>query len=227
MVAMLFYAYQDVMQIVNKRGPSTISILFSVVMIGLSLILGAYGSVESRWGALFSGMFEWLLAILIWIVWVGHLRYILVRRNFRSRIRWLVLLGLVLVSVVAGRFASEFGRFARAREIQRAVDAGLREDCIRLLNNWPIKESRIFNSDPEFTKLPASIRMLAPVYLENDNIDAMNLPPNVGICKNGFGGFAMGVRVFRSDLDADNFKNNTLGGCQRIAPGVYYWWHPT
>lgn len=115
----------------------------------------------------------------------------------------------------------------RAHEIQRSVDAGLREDCLQLLLNWPVKEDRIFNSDPEFAKLPASIRMLTPVYVTNDSIDSPDLPPNVGLCKNGFGGFAMGVRVFRNDQDANKFKNNTVGGCQRIVPGVYYWWHPT
>jgi hypothetical protein len=216
-----------VMQIVNKRVPSTISILFSVTMIGLFFILGAYGSVVSRWGAMFSGVFELLLASLIWFVWVGHLGFILLARDFKSMARWLLFLSLVLASFFVGEFASEFGRFARAREIQRAVDAGLREDCMQLLLRWLINGSEIDYSEPEYSKLPESIKMLEPCYVENDSIEDTNLTPNIGICKNGFGGFAEGVRVFRSDQDAKTFENQTLGGCERIAPGVYFWWHPT
>ena len=215
------------MQTVKKRTPSTSSIRLSAAMICAFFFLLAYGSVESRWGAIFSGVDEWLLAVLIWAIWVSHLGYTLVRWHSRLMVRWLVFLGLVLASLVAGAFASEFGKLARTREIQRALDAGLREHCLQLLLHWPIKESRISTSDSEFSKLPESIKMLEPVYVTNDSIEDTNSSPNIGICKNGFGGFAEGVRVFRSDQDAKNFSKQTLGGCQRIAPGVYYWWHPT
>jgi hypothetical protein len=206
--------------------------LISVAMLGLFFILAACGSVEFRWDHIFNliGVSAWILAGLVWIVWVGHLGFILLRLDFRW---WLLWMGLVPASFAVGRCASEFGQYARTREIQRAVDAGLHEDCVRLLRQWPVKkggtcESRIFSTAPEFSGLPESIRMLKPVYVTNDNMDNPNIPPNIGICKNGFGGFAVGIRVFRSDEDARDFmKYMRGGGGERIAPGVYYWWYPT
>jgi hypothetical protein len=120
-------------------------------------------------------------------------------------------------------------------EIQTSVDAGLREDCVKLLLNWPVKDDRIYNLDPEFSRLPSSIKIFAPVYVINENIDDTNIPPNIGLCKNGFGGFALGIRVFRSDKDADKFitymkttaQINRDFGCQRVALGVYCWWRDT
>lgn len=211
----------------NKQNLRKLGLLFSGLFIILSLVALAYASIVGRWGA-FAGLFWGLIAIFVWLIWVGQLMWITARWTPPPRIPGLLwFLGAVLASFVAGSIVTHAGGLVRAHEIRKAVDAGLYKDCQRLLLNWPSKEGRIFYNDTEFAKLPVSIRMLKPVYLENDNIDYTNLPPNVGICKNGFGGFAMGVRVFRSDEDANNFATNTIGRCERIAPGVYYWWHPT
>jgi hypothetical protein len=147
--------------------------------------------------------------------------------------------GAVLVSVVAlwvaGQLGSIIGNALRLREIRAAADAGLREDCMQLLHNWPVKDDRIGDWDAAFTRLPHSITMLSPAYVINERVDDSSVPPNIGICKNGFGGFAFGVRVFRNDQDADKFINDMkrtmrIGrdfGYQRVASGIYYWWEDT
>jgi hypothetical protein len=69
--------------------------------------------------------------------------------------------------------------------------------------------------------------MLSPAYVINEDIDDTNIPPNIGVCKNGFGGFAAGIRVFRNDEDADKLKAYYRCTCERVAPGVYIWWQDT
>jgi hypothetical protein len=217
------------LQNVNAQGISRTAKLVSGTSVGLFLVLFAFAGVVSRWGSL-GGMLVYPVAVIIWIVWVCHLAWILLRRISSSGNKtrsWAMFVGLVLASVIAGRLECEAGRFLRAHEIQRAVDAGLFDDCVTLLHGWPMKESRIYFSDPEYAQLPNSIKMLSPVYITNGSMEDTNLAANIGLCKNGFGGFAEGVRVFRTDQDARSFENQTRGGCQCIAPGVYYWWHPT
>ncbi len=204
-------------------------LLLSGALISLFLVSVAYGSILNRWGD-FRALFVCLTAGIIWIVWIVHLGWIMIGgRDGSSRrlYRWGGVIGGALTSIVASRLVGQVGSVVRSHEIQASVNAGLREDCITLLLNWPVKEDRIFQSEPQFEALPTSIKMLTPVYVTNERTDDPNLPPNVGLCKHGFGGFAMGVRVFRNDDDADKYKSNTEGGCERIAPGVYYWWHPT
>lgn len=70
--------------------------------------------------------------------------------------------------------------------------------------------------------------MLEPAYVTNGSL-VPNAPqtPNIGICKNGFGGFAIGILVFRTDDDAEAFRREWHGRCERVAPGVYLCWHST
>jgi len=148
-------------------------------------------------------------------------------------------LGAVLASVVAISVASycgdTIGKTLCFGEVWAAVDAGLREDCLNLLLNWPVKDDRIGDWGPEYSNLPASIKMLAPAYVLNASMDDTSLPPNIGICKNGFGGFAWGIRVFRSDQDAARFvavlqRTLEIGRdfrCERTTPGIYFWWMGT
>jgi hypothetical protein len=130
---------------------------------------------------------------------------------------------LLTVSMAAQRTAENICDL----EIRKAVQAGLQNDCVRLLEHWPFKQEMIDSSNSEYLKLPASIRMLEPAYVENESLDFTNYPPNIGICKNGFGGFSRGIRVFKTDAAANDYSKVTIGGNHRIAPGVYYWWHPT
>ncbi len=129
------------------------------------------------------------------------------------------------------RLAIWVGGVRRHYEVQAAIDAGLHADCMQLMKNWSTKKTnrffkdRIFSGDPEYAKLPASIRMLSPFYVTKDWTDMPNWPTNIGLCKDGFGGFAMGVRVFNNDQDANKLKS--LFDCQRVANGVYIWWQGT
>ena len=214
----------------NKQTLRKLGLSFSGVFFCLFLIALGYSSIAGRWGS-FAGAFWGLIAITIWVIWVGQLiwmsaRWISTAEFFPVRPVF-CFLGAVLASFIGGLIVIRAGGLVRTYEIQKSVDAGLYEDCQRLLNNWPTNKELIEYDASEFAKLPASIQRLKPVYLENDNIEDANLPANVGICINGFGGFCRGVRVFRNDQDASLFATNTIGGCERIAPGVYYWWHPT
>jgi hypothetical protein len=211
----------------NKLTLQRLGLLFSGVFLCLFLIALGYTSIAGRWGS-FAGALWLLIATAIWMIWIGQLIWMSVKWTSAAKsLRVFCFLGAVLASFIGGSVVIRAGGVVRTHEIQKSVDAGLYEDCQRLLNNWPTNKELIEYNASEFAKLPASIQILKPVYLENDNIDDTNLPPNVGICINGFGGFYRGVRVFRNDQDASLFATNTIGGCERIAPGVYYWWHPT
>lgn len=196
---------------------------------GLFLYVFAHGSIVGRWGS-FAGMLEYLIAAMIWIIWASHFVWAIKRQTTARGKRissWALIPGGLLASLFVASLVCHVGGLMRFREIKASVDAGLYRDCMQLLCNWPVQESRIFSTSPEFAQLPASIKKLKPIYVTNDHLNSGDIPPNVGICKNGFGGFAMGVRVFRNDKEANNFREMALGGCQRIAPCVFFWWHPT
>lgn len=177
-----------------------------------------------------SALCAFLMALFVWLIWIVHLVWLLSKRPtvFGRKISpWAGLVGGVFLIIAAFLIGARASKILRVHEIRYSIDAGLREDCIRLLHNWPFKANRIYDFDPEFAKLPTSIKMLKPAYVENDSIDEPDLPPNVGICKDGFGGFAMGVRVFQSDQDMRKYENGHDGGCDLISPGVYFWWRST
>jgi len=124
-----------------------------------------------------------------------------------------------------GTLMKQVATITRNREIRQAIDQGLYADCIALLDHWPSKHSRIFLGD---VPLPRSIVEFHPAYITNDAIDYPGLgPPNIGLCKNGFGGFAEGIRIFRSDEDAQKCIAARGAFVQRIAPGIYYWCEST
>ena len=213
----------------------------SVLLICLFLIASISFPIVGRWGSFRAFQIE-LMALVIWIVWIIHLGWILSRRILAHSGRihlWTKIFGAVLASVIAVWVAclvgSIIGKALRYNEIKTAVDAGLQGDCMKLLINWPVKNDRIEDFDPEFSRLPSSIKMFAPAYVLNANVDDKNIPPNIGLCKNGFGGFAFGIRVFRNDQDAGKFITDMestmeIGKdfeCHRIASGVYYWWQDT
>lgn len=214
------------------------NILFSGVLLVLFLIVRADENIAARWNIM-AGFPRFLTAIGIWIIWVIHLGWMLLKSrpvSGRKVRRWVGFFGGLLTSLVASSLVAGLGQARaealRTREIQMAVDAGLREDCLQLLLHWPVKEWRLGRENPAFGKLPASIRMLPVLYVTNESIDNKDALPSVGLCTDGWAGFAGGVRVFKSDEDAAKLgfnpnDNNASSGCRRIAPGVYYCWDST
>ena len=212
--------------------------IFSGVFFLLFVVLVAAAAIEGRWFLIFSGADSLFFGLLVWFVWTIHLMWLLASRPpvVAKRISpWLTIVGAVLILISAFKFAGLLAAIARSHEIQQAVDAGLQNDCARLLDNWPVKRDRLYSSDAEFAKLPPSIRLLSPGYVENSSYDLPDLPVNLGVCKNGFGGFAAGIRVFRSDEDGRKFISdlqkteqiNKDFGFQCISPGIYFWWQNT
>jgi hypothetical protein len=212
-------------------------LLLSGTLVGVFLVSFAYASIAGRWGS-FRGLLIYPIAFIIWMIWIIHFGWMLSKCTSASGKKiylWVVFVGSFLASVVAIIGVCQFGIILRNHEMEKSVNSGLQEDCMKLLLNWPVKDDRIYDHEPEFSKLPSSIRMFAPVYVTNDSVNDTNTPPNIGLCKNGWGGFALGIRVFQSDTDADKFIADmkiTMHidrdfGCKRIAPGIYFWWQDT
>ena len=214
----------------TKRTVSqTVKAFSSILLICLSLQNAYSASVLSRWGS-FAGAGAAVASLFFWILGIAVFIWFLSGMVFKKSLHhYAAFFGGALACAVAFYIAGNIGSARQeklcAQEIDAAVQAGLKNDCMKLLSAWPVKDERIDPSSPAFSRFPISIRMLAPAYVENYSFDS--LPPNIGICKNGFGGFACGVRVFRNDEDATNFAAKTIGGYRRVAPGVYYWRHPT
>jgi len=198
----------------------------SGALIFLCLIASISSPIVSRWGALRSYAIE-LLILTLWVIWGVHAVCIQLRRCNPLGKQWLcwakcvtVVLASIIAIWAASMLGGVLGKALRFHEIRAAMNAGLREDCLKLLANWPVGVDRIDNYDSDYLKLPSSIRMLAPVYVLNDHLYDANIPPNIGLCKNGWGGFAFGIRVFQGDEDASKLK---YGHLERVAPGVYIW----
>ena len=81
-------------------------------------------------------------------------------------------------------------------KIHVAVGAGLQENCMQLARDWPSDGDRIYSSDPVYKQLPDGIKFLKPGYVLREKSESTNSLPSIGICTDGFGGFAVGVRVF-------------------------------
>jgi len=215
--------------------------IVSLALLGFVLMLCIYYQIASRWFP-FDGLPALVVALVSWLLWVAHLGWMrcrFARATTRLRTVFALFLGTVACSIIAMLLASDLGeRIGKTlcfREVRKAVDAGLQTDCQSLIRHWPISDDRIYDSSPEYANLPWSMRMLSPGYVVNDSMDDTNMVPNIGLCKNGFGGFAEGVRVFRNDPEAEQFiadckRIMVLGrdfGCERIAAGVYFWWQDT
>jgi len=203
---------------------------FSAALMFLCLVASISIPIIGRWGSLRSFGIE-LFVLATWIIWGVHVVCMQLKWGCISCKRvfcWIKIVAVVLASVIAiltaGVFGGVIGKALRLHEIRAAMDSGLREDCLKLLHDWPVNGKRIYNYDSEFSKLPNSIKMLSPVYVLNEHLNDAIVPPNIGICKNGWGGFALGIRVFQSDEDANKLKS---GNRERIAPGIYLWWQDT
>ena len=199
--------------------------LFSGLLLVVALAASAWASIAGRWSPI-AALYAAPAAIL-WAVWFVHFIWFSTRRwcPGRRAVRVLVALGLVFACIVGSVLLSGVGPALRTREIAEAVRKGLQKDCAALLQDWPTEEDRIHRTSPEFEKLPQSIQMLSPVYVTKQ-VDA-EIPKHIGLCTCGFGGVAMGIRVFRDDQDAQVCIKAISGSYQRIAPGVYFCQHET
>lgn len=207
--------------------------IISAALVSASLVVWIYAMISSRWES-FSSIPIFLTGTIIWVIWVIHLGWISIReaRKHRTLIGFFIFFfGFLFAGFIAWVLARgvglAVGKTLCVHEVRKAVDAGLRDDCLKLLQNWPTNDDRIGQLKPEFSNLAPSIRMLSPVYVINDNIDNTNFPPSIGICKNGFGGFVCGVRVFQNDEDSTNYINPpSQYDYERVAPGIYVLWGP-
>lgn len=205
-----------------------IHIMISAATISFSLGALAAASVRFRW-LQDNPLPEAGAALLLWLIWLTHLSWAL-RRFLTGNIkRYSVILGiaLVLLSIAAVPLVSKTGSLVRQREVQMAIKSGLQKDCASLLSLWTNSQDRIFRGSPEYEKLPSSIRMFQPCYVTNDHAGNEDIPPHVGICTCGFGGFAYGLRIFGSDVDAERYFRESSYWFMRIANGVYICAGPT
>ena len=114
----------------------------------------------------------------------------------------------------------------RDQEIAVLVRQGIVADCENVMSRHRqhsdlVREGyvRFLPGSKEFDALPDSIKAFQPVYVTiEENPFGSDLPLNVGLCKMGFGGFHMGVRVFRTDP-----RIKTSWDRKRYLPNVYLW----
>jgi len=232
----------------TKRGRRLLKAVPLVLVTGGAVFMAYRGGVAGRWHWTNGVLLQWLAVAVCLVSWVIYSIFVIPGGRADGGMRIYARLGLFVLAGVLALVACHFawriaGTRARAREVRPALDAGLRADCLALIANWPSKEWRIFPGDPEFQKLPASVRMLDPLYVTNDALlsgpavgpaTAPTIRPptgpaewflvlNIGICKNGFGGFHMGIRVF---VDEDSLPTDGGGWWfvrKRVAPNVYIW----
>ena len=208
-------------------------IVLSAAFLCLSLSSFIYAAIIDHWpDRLFGPLIIYLIGFILWLVWIFHLAWMVLRRppEASERIRCVAkffgaILGSMVLFVLVVRLGSFIADELRLHDIRMAVNAGLRNDCLNLLHNWPVTGVVINMDDPAFSKLPQSIKMLSPVDVYNEAIDDTNCPPNIGVCWSGFGGF-YGTRVFQNDDDAKKLEamaGNHMCACERAASGVYFW----
>jgi len=172
-----------------------------------------------------------LLPLLLLLVWRGAVALLMRSDREQRRREARQVNGFFLLVLISCLLLGQYGKQGSRRELQAALDAGLREDALALLADWPqahAEEGRILPQDPAFAQLPESIRMLEPLYVTRESLD-LEGPVNLGICKLGFGGFASGVRIFveesthtKSGPDRNGYRVR-----KEVAPQVYLWADPT
>ena len=156
------------------------------------------------------------MAFALWFVWLGHFVWLSSKRPQIIGMGKASLLGIflgVLLIFLAHKISAIFEAQALKHDIQPAIEAGLYKDCMQLLHDWPTNlDYEISSEDTNYAQLPASIKMLKPVYVGKS---IYGDPPNIGICKNGWGGFAImaatqsGCRVTCLTLSNEQFAYST------------------
>jgi len=205
-----------------------LSLLLLVTYFGFTLVAGFRG----RWNDP-AVLVDRIISVILWLGWLVHFWKCVFawRQTSSKRVRPMfanlvvMLIGFIAVISAAKTSAGLAGK-ARLIEIQQAIDGGMYEDSLRLLKDWPFKEQRVYSFDESFAKLPQSIKQLAPVFVEIEYGDD-DRPTNLGICKNGFGGFAAGIRIFSNESAAQSLQQSGQGRGVKVSNGVYYWWQNT
>lgn len=178
-------------------------------------------AIEGRWGALGPGLITlsiyFLTGLIAWPLWV-------IAIGLRHRV--VPILNAILFSciTVSSFYVSRMrAESLRQTEIAASIDAGLQSDCQELFARF--RDDSQLNNDgylrfwpgsKEFDTLPKSIRLFNPVYVTIED-----QPLNIGLCKNGFGGFHMGLRVFHEDSDIIEWLEHVESTL--IAPRIYLW----
>jgi hypothetical protein len=206
---------------------------FAAFTVAASLIVLAvfcivYAGFVDPWrniGALFIAMAGYGLAML------GITVMVVSAIASSRRLPWIVGILLSCAAVGIAQYADNaIAQVFRESEVRKALDAGLENDCRILFAEYQadprLEEGgyiRIFRNSDEFNTLPASIRMLHPIYVTIEaHRSGSGMPANIGLCKNGFGGFAFGVRVF---VDGENVPETFWS--QQITSTVYLWQEET
>ena len=140
---------------------------------------------------------------------------------------WFLALAVSAAAIGGAQYTSHVvAQSTRNRAIQSALDAGLESDCRVVFAKYEADSRlkadgylRLLPDSDDYKALPASIRSFKPVYVTIErNPFGSDMPPNIGLCKNGFGGFAFGVRVFMND---EEFKKPFW--YEEVSPSVYLW----
>ncbi len=196
----------------------------SILMAVLLACCYARAAVAARWHSLTA-----LMAMVAICAVAGSVVVVSIARVSWPERRRTYILSLASFAILFGGgvlFANRWARSVRTAEISAALASGLLEDCESVLAPYDDdprldKEGviRLLRGSEEFESLPESVRGFDPVYvtIEKDSL-GRGVPLNLGLCKNGFGGFHMGVRVFRDDPKIPTSRNR-----ERIAPTVYLW----
>jgi hypothetical protein len=191
----------------------------------------AYGNVVARWNSP-NIVYYYLIGIVVYIyamvrIWkLSKHYYSLFRVNI---LRVACFFAVICLSSISLRYSGWLGRNIRDKEISVAIAMGLESDGIFMIENWPVDHRRIFPSHPEWNIIPDSIKSLNPVYVtisREEDVDSIH-PPNIGICMNGFAGFAAGLRVYATVEAAQQSVNTYMGKHTVVTETVYVWFHPT
>ncbi|MEZ6100416.1 MAG: hypothetical protein R3E01_15720 [Pirellulaceae bacterium] len=146
--------------------------------------------------------------------------------NRHCRAYALLLLGMATTFIGTAFIANRHASSLRISEIARSIDDGLVADCDTVFSNYrhhpTLKRDgyiRILPGSEDFDLLPNSIKAFNPVYVTIEKKPfGTTQPLNIGLCKNGFSGFHMGIRVFQIAPGIPTSSNR-----QRITPTIYFW----
>jgi hypothetical protein len=189
----------------------------AIVILGCLLVAGPCNAWLSLLGVMLTAVAFGLALLLMTALAVGAIAS-------KRRLPWIGgLLAVGAVLVLCQWVSSAIAQGIREQEVQSALAAGLEQDCrdtfVKYRDDPRLQQDgylRFFPDSSEFSSLPASIRNFRPCYVTVE--DHRQGSPNVGLCKNGFGGFAFGVRVF---MDADNIPETFWS--KRMSRCAYLW----